>query len=287
MDKRILVIGGSGMLGEPVARQLKEDGFTARILSRNIEKTQALFGEEFEVVKGDVGDEESLKTAMEDCFGVHINLNGGPLPRDYDRVFHLGTKQIVKAAKEMKIQRLTIITGTSVFPQNGWFYQTEAKLKAEEAIIDSGINYFIFCPTWFYESLHFFIRNGKATVVGKQENPWHWLAAADYAKMVSKSYKLGDNLNKRLFIIGPKPMTLKVALQNYCHIARPEIKVSSVPTWLISMIATLTGKPQMKDMAKMMSYFEKVPEGGDPGEANNLLGAPITTLKKWIDTKYK
>jgi nucleoside-diphosphate-sugar epimerase len=32
MDKRILVIGGTGMLGEPVARQLKEDVLNKRYL---------------------------------------------------------------------------------------------------------------------------------------------------------------------------------------------------------------------------------------------------------------
>jgi hypothetical protein len=35
-------------------------------------------------------------------------------------------------------------------------------------------------------------------------------------------------------------------------------------------------------IAEMMAYFEKVGEPGDPAEANQLLGAPETTLDQWI-----
>ena len=44
MDKQILVIGGTGMLGDSVTRQLREDGFKVRVMARDLEKAQARFG---------------------------------------------------------------------------------------------------------------------------------------------------------------------------------------------------------------------------------------------------
>jgi nucleoside-diphosphate-sugar epimerase len=45
MQEKILVLGGTGMLGQPVARRLKEDGYQVRLLVRDVEKARKLFDE--------------------------------------------------------------------------------------------------------------------------------------------------------------------------------------------------------------------------------------------------
>ncbi len=74
MSKRILVIGGTGMLGQPVARCLKEAGFDVRIFSRDRQKADKIFDSSFEVVTGDLLDSACLELALEGCDGVHISL---------------------------------------------------------------------------------------------------------------------------------------------------------------------------------------------------------------------
>jgi uncharacterized protein YbjT (DUF2867 family) len=44
MGKRILVIGATGFLGEPVAIHLKQTGFTVRLMVRDIGKAAKRFG---------------------------------------------------------------------------------------------------------------------------------------------------------------------------------------------------------------------------------------------------
>ena len=63
MTHKILVIGATGMLGEPVARQLKATGFDVRVLTRSAEKARARFGEDYEIFTGDVEDPAALETA--------------------------------------------------------------------------------------------------------------------------------------------------------------------------------------------------------------------------------
>ena len=60
----ILVIGATGMLGEPVARRLKRDANRVRVFTRYPDKAVELFDSSFEVTCGDVNDENKLLEAM-------------------------------------------------------------------------------------------------------------------------------------------------------------------------------------------------------------------------------
>ena len=84
MATKVLVIGGTGMLGVPVARRLRTDGYQVRIFTRSLDKAQAKFGAEYEVVAGDVEDQSALLAALQGCQAVHVNLDGG-LDPDLER----------------------------------------------------------------------------------------------------------------------------------------------------------------------------------------------------------
>jgi len=281
MTDPILVVGATGMLGEPVARQLAADGYTVRVLTRNPAKAKAKFGEQFEIFEGDVEQPDSLDAALLGCYGVHINLNGGPTPESYDRIEHKGTAAVAFAAIKFGIERITYLSGTSVRQENRYFYGTNAKFQAESAIKDCGVPYTIFRPSWFMESLPLFVRNGRATMIGKQSASVHWVAAADYARMVSRAYQTPEAEDKTLYIYGPEVFTIPDAFTKYCAIVHAELKPSSVPIWVIKLMATFTGNAELKDVANLMAYYEKFVEDCDPTEANQLLGAPSTTLEEW------
>jgi uncharacterized protein YbjT (DUF2867 family) len=72
-EKTILVTGATGAQGEGVVRHLLKDGkFRVRCLTRKpeSERAQALVQAGAEVVRGDLGDPESLQDAMKGCYGV-------------------------------------------------------------------------------------------------------------------------------------------------------------------------------------------------------------------------
>lgn len=285
MKQAILIVGATGMLGEPVARQLQKDGCTVRVLTRNPEKARAKLGESFEYFKGDVGDLSSLENALDGCFGVHINLRGGPRAEDFDRIEHRGTANIAKVSAKKGVRRLSYLSGAAVFEGNSWFPSVRAKLHAEVAIRESGVPYSIFCATHFMESLPLYIRGKRASVIGKQPHLLHWLAADDYAKMVSRAFQLPEAANKRFFIYGPEALTIREALIKYCLIVQPEVKVSSVPIWLVSLMGKVSFNSELKFIAELMRFFEKTDEGGNPAEANKLLGTPTTTLEQWCENR--
>jgi nucleoside-diphosphate-sugar epimerase len=54
MSEKILVIGGTGMLGRPVALKLIEAGNEVFVLTRNIESAKSKLSANLNFVKGDV-----------------------------------------------------------------------------------------------------------------------------------------------------------------------------------------------------------------------------------------
>jgi uncharacterized protein YbjT (DUF2867 family) len=271
---RVLVLGGTGLLGAPVARRLQADGFGVRLLARDPGKAGEMF-ERVEIVPGDVGDIASLERAMEGCTGVHVSV-GGPVDQ-------ISAENVAALAPRLGVARITYVSGSTVSEENGWFPMTAQKLAAEKAIRACGVAYTIFCPTWPMEQLPRFARGGQPLLIGDQPTPYPWFAADDMARMVSAAYQTEAAANKRLFVHGPEVITTLEALERYCRAFHPEVE--SVPVMPIEAAMTSaesTGNQMLGFFAGLMAYFEKVGEPGDPTEANQLLGAPATTLEAWI-----
>jgi len=275
MQQTILVLGGTGMLGAPVARRLQADGFTVRLLVRNEERARALFGDSFMLVEGDVADCADLQRALAGCDGVHVSVGG---PVDY-----VSAENVTTLAPLLGVKRVTYVSGSTVSQQNGGFPMVQQKLMAEQVIRNCGVPYTIFCPTWPMEQLPRSVRDGRATLIGELPARYHWFAADDFAAMVSAAYQREDAANKRLYVHGPQALTMREALERFCATLHPEIKgVSVLPLLIARTMAVVTGNDMLKFATDLMAYFKTAGELGDPAEANYLLGAPTTTLDAWI-----
>jgi len=273
---KVLVIGASGLLAKPVIRHMDKAGFQLRLFSRSV--NQSMFDKEFEMVQGDVFNLNDLNKAMTGCDAVHISLSTANEA--------LAAKIVTDSALQKGIKLISTISGCTVSVENRWFPMIENKYQAEQTIINSGIPYMIFRPTWFFESLDMMIRDGKAMLLGKQPNPSHWVAADDLSRMVATAYRKPEAKNKTFFIFGPEQHLMKDLLEKYCKLRYPEIKkVSSVPIWIMKMIGLFTGNKELKGVASLFGYFEKVNELGNPDETNALLGKPIITFENWVQSK--
>jgi uncharacterized protein YbjT (DUF2867 family) len=275
---KLLVLGGTGLLGAPVARRLQADGFAVRLLARDPAKARALFDGSFEVVAGDVTDVGSLEVALVGCDGVHISIAGpSELP---------AAQNVSALAPGLGLERITYISGATAFEENRWFPMTAQKLTAEEAICACGVPYTIFCPTWPLEMLPRYARGGQPLMIGDQPLPVHWFAADDMARMISAAYQHEGAANRKLFVHGPQAITTVEALERYCQAFHPHVEsVPLMPIDAARATAASTGNQMLGFFAELMAYFEKVGEPGDPTEADELLGAPTTTLDAWIEQR--
>jgi uncharacterized protein YbjT (DUF2867 family) len=277
MKNNILVIGGTGLLGVPVSRALKEAGFGVRIMTRDLQNAKKIFDSSFDLFAGDPMDPGCLEEALEDCQGVHISL-----PTEVEQQV---AESVAKLAARHGVQRISYISGATVTEEHRWFEMVNRKFMAEKAIRASGIPYTIFCPTWVMEILPRFVNQGRAVVFGKQPTPYHWVAAQDIARLVTTAYRLEEAVNKRFVVLGPEAIGMHDALKRYCMTFHPEIRqVSSMPFWLVKLLGTLSRDDALKQVGEMLAYFDKVGEtSSNRSDDICLLGAPAITPDQWLE----
>jgi uncharacterized protein YbjT (DUF2867 family) len=215
--------------------------------------------------------------AIKGCDALHISLSKVNEAE--------ATTQILEVALENQIKLISYVSGASVSEQNRWFEMIDNKYKAETRIVNSGIPYLIFRPTWFFESLNLMVRDGRAAILGKQPYPSHWVAGDDFGSMVTNAYNNREAYNKAFYVHGPEPYHMKALLENYCEVIHPEIKkVNSLSLGMMKFISKLTRNKELREAVNLFGYFERTPEMGNPEEANILLGKPETTFEKWLQT---
>lgn len=267
------------MLGKPVAQQLKADGFNVRILARNPEKAKKLLGEGYEIVQGDVDNLTSLRETISGVDGVHISLKGGPSEADFERMDHIAGRDIAQIAKEKNVGRVTLISAYAVSEEKADTPESRAKVRGEAALKSSGVPYTIFRCSWFMETLPLFVQGKNISLIGNQIHPLHWIAAEDYARSVSNSYKTDATLNKELYIFGLEIFTMGEAMKIYAEHAG--LKVTPISTKMLALMGTLTFNTEWKSLATLMGHYERHGEDGSSEEADRLLGRPQITLREW------
>lgn len=279
-DRKILVIGATGMLGAPVVHHLIEAGWKVRVLARDTASAEKRFHNSVEIVRGDVTDSASVSSALTGCSAVHVSLQGRTL-EDFEQVEHQGTARVAQLAAKQGIERLTYLSGALVSAQTTYVPQEGAKWAAEEAIVKSGVPYTIFKPTFFMESLPLNVRGKRASVMGAATKKFRFVAADDYAALVVKALQTPAAANQRLDVYGPQAMTLREATEIYVRSVDPSIKVSMTPFWMMKAMNRLFMKGSLTHVIELMELTETVGETGSPALTSQILGTPSTTLAQW------
>jgi uncharacterized protein YbjT (DUF2867 family) len=276
--RRVLVVGASGNLGRKIALALGDEGFDVRVMARRAKKLEELFGDRFEIVAGDAKIAASVQNAMHGCWGVHVCVSHGgdeaPL-----------VERVVEAAQKHQLGRISYVSGTSVREENAWYPMVRDKLRAEKAVVDSGIPWTILRPTWVNEVIENFFQHGKAICFGAGEFQLHLLASTDLAKVLARAYASPEAENRAFRVLGPEPIRLTDALERLRAVKHPQIaKVTHVPFLLASLIAALRGREgeKMKDAARFVRYFEQIEEGEPDPEVTRLCGDCTTRFEDWL-----
>ena len=285
MNEKVLIVGATGMLGQPVTRKLKEDGYIITILSSDSARARRIFGDEFEIVDGDVTNPESLKRPLEGKDFLYINLNASLDPVKYQKVEIEGTANLASAAREAGLKRImNISSAASKGSEIGKIF-LDAKIRSEKSLIESGVPYTVMRPSWFFETLPQFVQHGRAAILGRQPMKIHWLAASDYASQVSKAFRLEEAANKCFYNLGPEKLTMTEALQIYCDRIYDGMKAKEIPFWIAKLLAFLTRYKKLKMAIPFFEYFAAQDENVDSSTDDNMLGKNSTTISEWLDNQ--
>lgn len=132
---KVLVTGGTGVIGEAAVRALHQRGHTVRVLSRHAGRDQPWWPDGVEGWAGDVSDERSIRGAGAECDAVlHVAGIAAEQPprRTFQAVNVDGTRYVVLEAERASVRRIAYVS--SLGADRGQSAYHRSKYVAEEVV---------------------------------------------------------------------------------------------------------------------------------------------------------
>jgi uncharacterized protein YbjT (DUF2867 family) len=148
---QVFLTGATGFVGRNVLQRLVDEGHTVHALVRHANTLKLHSTDGVRFVPGDVALGTGLDEGMRGCEAV-IHLVGIIAEQGdstFERVHHLGTRNVVAAAQRQKINRFVHMSALGVRRDGVSEYQT-SKWSAEEIVRQSGIPFCIFRPSLIF-----------------------------------------------------------------------------------------------------------------------------------------
>jgi uncharacterized protein YbjT (DUF2867 family) len=162
---KVFLTGATGFVGRHMLERLLADGHAVRSLVRDPQKAGLAENAKAELVAGDVVEGTRLEEGMQGCDAV-IHLVGIIVEKGnntFERVHHLGTCNVVEAAKRTGIKRFVQMSALGVRSDGVALYQT-TKWKGEEEVRQSGIPFCILRPSLIFGQGDGFVTQMMATM---------------------------------------------------------------------------------------------------------------------------
>ncbi|USX53066.1 SDR family oxidoreductase [Lentzea sp. HUAS12] len=244
---RIVVIGGTGLIGSQVVKRLGEHGHDAVPASPN-SGVNTLTGE---------GVEEVLKSA-----DVLVDVSNSPSFADDDvmNFFTTATTNLTKAAAAAGVGHYVAlsIVGTDELPESGYL---RAKVAQEELIRESGLTYSIVRATQFFEFAGAIANSAEQDgVVRLPHGGVQPVAASDVAAVVGRTAATAP-IGGVLEIGGPEEFTMDGWVRTVLAHRQDEREV--------------VGDPRAKYFGTFLTGRQLVPNAGAQLQP--------TSLREWLD----
>jgi uncharacterized protein YbjT (DUF2867 family) len=283
--ERILVVGATGLVGAYVSRHLLAADRRVRVLVRDVDRARGQLGPDLEYLPGSVTDSAAVDRAMREIDAVHVSL-GVEDPAQLDAVEHQGTANVAAAAARHSVERISYLTGSLVREEYGpKIPEHRVKLAAEQAIQQSGVPYTFFRATYFTNTLPRHVQGPLLVALGRQRRTLHPVCAEDFAVQVAHAFATPAAANRDFYIHGPEPLSLHQALDPYRQIVAPDKRLVTIPLPIMATIDRLFMSGKLAPDLQIMRLLARLGERGDPTAANDLLGAPTTTVQAWCHTQ--
>lgn len=252
----ILVAGGTGNLGLELVPYLSARGNGVRVLTRDPDRARQRLGGAPELFIGDARSPQTLEAALDGVDAVVSAITGfgpggaGPKAVDYE-----GNLNLIRAAEAAGIQRFVMVSmyGASADHQ---MELARMKYRAEEALRASRLEWVIVRPNAFMELWAEIaggpiVKEGKATVFGRGDNPINFNSAKDVARFIELAL-FDPGLSRTVLEVGgPENVTFNQLVDQIAHSAGRKAVVKHVPLPMMRVLS-LVMRPFKPDVAGMI-----------------------------------
>ena len=252
----ILVAGGTGNLGLELVPYLSAHGKGVRVLTRDLDRARQRLGGTPELFIGDARSPQTLDAALDGVDAVVSAITGfgpggaGPKAVDYE-----GNLNLIRAAEAAGIQRFVLLSMYGAAADHP-MELARMKYRAEEALRASRLEWVIVRPNAFMELWAAIvgepiIKEGKATVFGRGDNPINFNSAKDVARFIELGLFDPGISRTILEVGGPENLTFNQLVDQIARSAGRKAVVKHVPLPMMRLLS-LVMRPFKPDVAGMI-----------------------------------
>lgn len=236
----LLILGGTGTLGRQIVKQALDEGYQVKCLVRNLRRGAFLKDWGADLIYGDLSIPATIPPALK---GVSIVIDAATVrPTDSytaETIDWKGKIALIEAAKLAKIKKFIFFSVLNA-SQNSQIPLLELKVRFEQKLKESQLNYTIFQCSGFFQGLI----NQFAIPILEQQTVWllgnsspvAYLDTQDAARTVVKSISEKASTNCTFALTGNKFWTSEEVIEVCKRLSGKEAKVSYIPFILLSIL---------------------------------------------------
>lgn len=286
----ILVVGGTGNLGQPVVLQLLAEGKAVRVMTREPLRASKLQAAGAQVVKGDLRDAQSLKQATQGARIVvsssHALLSGRA--NSSRLVDDTGQHALIHAAEQAGVEQFVFVSALGASPSHPIdFWRTKARI--EEFLRTRPLRFTIIRPSAFI-GLHAYDLIGKPVVNGKPVIMFgagtqliNYVAESDVATLLISAIDNNAMDGQTIEIGGPDNLSAHQIVQIFEKLSGRTARVVHVPL-LIPRVLSGFIRPMHEGIGRLLKASANLPKQDmtfDPRELLSRYPRTLTRLEDW------
>ena len=285
---KVLITGGSGVIGDGVIAELLERGHAVRLLSRHAkEDTKQWSG--VEPFEGDVAEAESIATAADGCEAVlHIAgiASEDPPETTFAKVNVGGTRNVLAEVRRANARRFVFVSSLGADKGESPYHQS--KRDAEQLVRQSDLDWTIVRPGNVYgpgdEVISLILKMVRALpaipVIADGEQEFQPIWFEDLAKVLVSAAERHDLRDRVWEAAGPDVTSLNDLLRRFAEITgRAPIRIP-IPAALARLAARFAPIDLPVDENKLAMLAET--NIVSRANALELLGIAGTTLDRGL-----
>lgn len=292
---RVLVTGGTGVVGDAAVRALLARGHTVRLLSRHAADDAADFPGGVETREGSVGDAKAVRGAAEGCDAV-LHVAGivaeTPPESTFERVNVEGTRFVVEEARRAGVPRLVYVSSLGAGRGSSDYHRS--KRRAEERVREFDGRWTIVRPGNVYgpgdgvvSLLLTMVRTLPAIpVVGHGDQPFQPIAAGDLGRALTGCIERDDLGGRVIELAGDDVTTMSDLLDRMERVtgrSPTRVRVPAAVAGAGARLAALAGIdiPVQEDQIVMLEE-ENVLSTPEHNALRELFGIEPTPLDEGL-----
>ena len=283
---KIIVTGGSGVIGQGVIPELLSRGNEVRLLSRHASDDVKQW-DGVESFDGDVSDAATITGAASGCDAVvHIAgiVTEEPPEQTFERVNVGGTRNILAEATRAGVKRFVYVS--SLGADSGTSEYHQSKRDSEAFVQQSGLAWTIVRPGSVYgpgdEVISMILKMVRALpavpVVDSGDQEFQPIWFEDLAKVLAETLEHADLAGQILEAAGPEITTTNDLLRRFAEITdrKPlRIPVPKALARLTSRLTSLVVKPPVDESKLAMLGEQNVVHGRNAIEVLGIATTPL------------